>query len=74
MRTTEDEKKYEQVGNIRIKEIKKKKVKKNKKKTNTSDTPLGTKILVWCMFFAMLAAFGASVIIYFIQVFMEANP
>ena len=75
MRTEEEERKYETVGNIRIKDYKKKDKKKkdNKKKKDSSDTPLGTKILVWIMFFAMLAAFGASVIIYFIQVFMNAN-
>lgn len=42
-----DEKQYEQVGNIRIKQPK---VKKNKKKKkSTSETSLFTKILVWLM-------------------------
>ena len=44
---TRDEKQYEQVGNIRIKQPK---VKKNKKKKkSTDDTSLFTKILVWLM-------------------------
>lgn len=56
-----DEKKYETVGNIKIKEAKKK-----KKKTNTSSTPLGVKIFVWVMFFAMLASVIAPLAYYFI--------
>ena len=51
------EKKYEQVGNIRIKEEKK----KNKKKKK-SDTPLAVKAFVWFMFIAMaLSTFGPLV-------------
>ena len=56
-----DEKNYETVGNIKIKEAKKK-----KKKTNTSSTPLGVKIFVWVMFFAMLASGVAPLAYYFI--------
>lgn len=54
-----DEKNYETVGNIKIKEAK-------KKKTNTSSTPLGVKIFVWVMFFAMLASVVAPLVYYFI--------
>lgn len=56
-----DEKNYETVGNIKIKEAKKK-----KKKTNTNSTPLGVKIFVWVMFFAMLASVIAPLAYYFI--------
>lgn len=56
-----DEKNYETVGNIKIKEAKKK-----KKKTTTSSTPLGVKIFVWVMFFAMLASVVAPLAYYFI--------
>lgn len=56
-----EEKNYETVGNIKIKEAKKK-----KKKTNTSSTPLGVKIFVWVMFFAMLASVVAPLAYYFI--------
>ena len=56
-----DEKNYETVGNIKIKEAKKK-----KKRTNTSSTPLGVKIFVWVMFFAMLASVVAPLVYYFI--------
>ena len=56
-----DEKNYETVGNIKIKEAKKK-----KKKTNTSSTPLGVRIFVWVMFFAMLASVVAPLAYYFI--------
>ena len=59
-----DEKKYEVVGDIRIKEPKKKK--KTKKKT--SDTSLGIKILVWFMFIAMFASFAVPMVIYFTSV------
>lgn len=51
------EKKYESVGNIRIKEPKKK---KNKKQNDSTST--GVKILVWFMFFAMLASFLAPIL------------
>lgn len=57
-----DEKKFEQVGNIRIKEPKKKKSKKNNK---DSETSLGIKIFVWVMFIAMAASFFVPLIIYF---------
>ena len=50
----DNEKDYEVVGNIRIKQPK---VKKNKKKKKTSETPLMTKVFVWCMFIAMFASF-----------------
>lgn len=56
-----DEKSYETVGNIKIKEKKKK-----KKKSNTSSTPIGIKIFVWIMFFAMLASVVAPLVYYFI--------
>ena len=52
-----DDLKYNQVGNIRIKEPK---AKKNKKKKSADTAPLGIKIFVWFMFFAMLlGALGA---------------
>lgn len=57
-----DEKQYEQVGNIRIKEIKKKKTKKK----NSSTTPLYIKILVWFMLIAMLVTSFGSLLYYFI--------
>lgn len=56
-----DEKNYETVGNIKIKEAKKRK--KNRK---SSDTPIGVKIFVWVMFFAMLASIVAPLVYYFI--------
>ena len=56
-----DEKSYETVGNIKIKEAKKRK--KNRK---SSDTPIGVKIFVWVMFFAMLASIVAPLFYYFI--------
>ena len=56
-----DEKSYETVGNIRIKEAKKK-----KKKVKSGDTPIGVKIFVWVMFFAMLASVVAPLVYYFI--------
>lgn len=55
-----DEKKYETVGNIKIKEAKK------KKNRTSSDTPLGVKIFVWVMFFAMLASIVAPLVYYFV--------
>lgn len=55
-----DEKKYEVVGNIKIKE------KKNKKKKNSSSTPLGLKIFIWIMFFAMVASVVTPLVYYFI--------
>lgn len=61
-----NEKSYEVVGDIRIKEPKKKKSKK--KKTSTSETSLGIKILVWFMFIAMFASFIVPLIIYFTNV------
>lgn len=59
-----DERQNEQVGNIRIKEIKRKNNKK--KKTNTSDTPIIIKVFVWFMFLAMFLASFGSLIYYFI--------
>lgn len=61
-----EEKHYEVVGDIRIKEPKKKKNKK--KKTSTSNTPLGIKILVWFMFLAMFASFIVPLVSYFVSV------
>ena len=58
---TKDDKKYESVGNIRIKQPKAKK-KKNKK---SDSTPLGIKILVWFMFIAMCLSFIAALIYMF---------
>lgn len=63
-----DEKLYEQVGDIKIKEPK---VKKSKKKKRNSDTPLGTKIFVWFMFIAMLASFAVPLIMYFVSLISE---
>lgn len=52
---TKDEKKYEQVGNIRIKQSK---VKKNKeKKRSTDETSLGVKIFVWIMILVFMGSF-----------------
>ena len=61
-----DEKQFEQVGDIRIKEVKKKKNKK--KKSNISDTPIIIKIFVWFMFLAMFLASFGSLVYYFISV------
>lgn len=61
-----DEKKYEQVGNIKIAEPKKK-----KKKKKSSDSPLGVKIFVWVMFYAMLASFIAPLAYYLIAAIGE---
>lgn len=58
-----EDKHYEQVGNIRIKEPKKK-----KKKKKTSDTPLGVKIFVWIMVIAMIGSFFAPIIYYLYSV------
>lgn len=55
------EKQYDQVGNIRIKQTKPKK--KNKK---TGETSLIVKIFVWFMFLAMLASSFGVLIYYFI--------
>lgn len=53
------EKQYDQVGNIRIKQTKP----KNKK---TGETSLIVKIFVWFMFLAMLASSFGVLIYYFI--------
>lgn len=58
-----NEKDYEVVGDIRIKQTKKKK--NNKKSDNTS---IGTKIFVWVMFIAMLASFVVPLALYLISV------
>ncbi|MCH5166445.1 MAG: hypothetical protein J1F35_01000 [Erysipelotrichales bacterium] len=60
-----NEKDYEVVGNIRIKQPKNKKAKKKK---NASDTSLITKIFVWFMFVAMFASFIVPLIYYLISV------
>lgn len=57
-----DEKKYEQVGNIKIAQPKTRK--NNKKKSNTL---IGVKIFVWVMFFAMLASFLAPLVYYLVS-------
>lgn len=62
---TKDDKQYEVVGNIRIKQPK---TKKSKKKRNTEFTPLWTKILVWFMFIAMAASFIVPLVYYFMQI------
>ena len=51
---TRDEKQYEQVGNIRIKQPK---VKKNKKKKKSDETPLLTKLFVWFMIICFFGSF-----------------
>ena len=43
-----------------------KEAKKRKKNRKSSDTPLGVKIFVWVMFFAMLASIVAPLVYYFI--------
>ena len=40
--------------------------KKRKKNRKSSDTPLGVKIFVWVMFFAMLASIVAPLVYYFV--------
>ena len=62
---TKDEKQYEQVGNIRIKEPKKK---KNKKKKKTDDTPLFTKIIVWLMLIVFFGSFILPLVYYLYMV------
>lgn len=61
-----NEKQYEYgaVGNIRIKEPKKRK--KNRKKSDES--PLGVKIFVWFMFFAMLLGFLGPLAMYLLNI------
>ncbi len=56
-----NEKDYEVVGNIRIKEKKKRK----KKKDNTS---LFLKLFVWFMFLAMAASFFIPLIYYLVSI------
>lgn len=58
-----DEKKYETVGNIRIKEPKK----KNKDKKKNNETSIGIKFFVWFMFIAMALSFLGPLIYYFIK-------
>lgn len=60
-----NEKDYEVVGDIRIKQSKDKKKKKNK---NTSETPLMTKVFVWFMFIAMFASFIVPLVYYLISI------
>ena len=60
-----NEKDYEVVGDIRIKQPKTKKVKKKK---STSDTSLITKVFVWFMFVAMFASFIVPLIYYLVSV------
>lgn len=59
-----DEKQYEAVGNIRIKEERKK---KNSKKKG-SELSLGFKIFIWIMFIAMLASFIGPLAYYIITI------
>lgn len=58
-----NEKDYELVGDIRIKEKPKK-----KKKKKTSDSSLLTKIFVWFMFIAMFASFIVPLIFYLVTI------
>ncbi len=58
------DKDYEIVGNIPIKMPKNKK----KKKKTCSDTSIGTKILVWFMFFAMALGFIVPLVYYLISI------
>ena len=62
-----NEKDYEVVGDIRIKQPKQKK----KKKKKTSDTSLGIKIFVWTMFVAMFASFIVPLIYYLVTVISQ---
>lgn len=58
-----NEKDFEVVGDIRIKQPRKKK--KNKK---SSDTSLSTKVFVWFMFIAMFLSFAGPLVYYLISV------
>lgn len=60
-----NEKDYEIVGDIRIKQPKKK---NNKKKTNADSTPLGIKIFVWFMFIVFFASAIVPLIVYLMSV------
>lgn len=60
-----NEKDFEVVGDIRIKQPKQK---KNNKKKKTSDTPLGIKIFVWFMFFIFFASAVVPLVYYLITV------
>lgn len=60
-----NEKDYEVVGDIRIKQPK---TKKNKKKKKDSDTPLITKVFIWFMFIAMFSSFLVPLVYYLISV------
>ena len=66
-----NEKDYEIVGDIRIKQPKAKKNKKKKMK-KTSETSLAIKIFVWFMFIAMFSSFIVPLIYYLINV-ISAN-
>lgn len=56
-----NERDYEVVGDIRIKQTK-------KRKKKTSDTSVLTKVFVWFMFIAMLSSFIFPLIMYLISV------
>ncbi len=58
-----NERDYEVVGDIRIKQTKKKK--------KSSGTSLGTKIFVWFMFIAMLGSFLFPLISYLFSVISQ---
>ncbi len=58
--------KYNQVGDIRIKEPKKKKLKK-KATMGESSTPFLIKVFVWFMFFAMLLGFVGPLVYYLLS-------
>lgn len=60
-----NEKDYEVVGDIRIKQPKKK---NKKKKTNTDSTPIGIKIFVWFMFIVFFASAVVPLVYYLITV------
>lgn len=64
-----NEKDFEVVGDIRIKQPRKK---KNRKKKKTSDTSLLTKIFVWFMFIAMFASFAGPLIYYLFTIISES--
>ncbi len=61
-----NEKDYEVVGDIRIKQPKKKKNKN--KKTNNDSTPFGIKIFVWFMFIVFFASAVVPLVYYLVSV------
>ena len=63
-----NEKDYEVVGDIRIKQPKKK---NKKKKTNNDSTPMGIKIFVWFMFIIFFASAIVPLVYYLMSVISE---